>query len=61
MGRTRAELRRGPAERLDAWLVTGPAGHFWSAAVDLALILARLGWARARGRDPYGLRGGGEP
>jgi hypothetical protein len=33
-----------------AWLVTGPIGHFAAGAVDWLILLARLGWARARGR-----------
>jgi hypothetical protein len=43
-----------PGERLAAWLVTGPLGHLWSAAVDIVKAWARYGWARLRGRDPYG-------
>ena len=34
-------MRRGPPERLAAWLVTGPAGHLWSALADFVLILMR--------------------
>jgi hypothetical protein len=29
-------LDRGPAERLQAWVVTGPLGHLWSVLADLA-------------------------
>jgi hypothetical protein len=43
-------LRRSPTERLAAWLVTGPLGHLWSVLVDVAVLLARYGWARVRGR-----------
>jgi hypothetical protein len=41
-------LRRSPAERLAAWLVTGPLGHLWSTLADVVVLLAR--WARARVR-----------
>jgi hypothetical protein len=37
-------------DRLAAWLVTGPLGHFWSALADMALIWARWLAHRARGR-----------
>jgi hypothetical protein len=41
-------MRRGPGERLAAWIYTGPLGHFWSTAADLACFsLARV---RARRR-----------
>jgi hypothetical protein len=43
-------LRRDPAERTQAWLVTGPLGHLWSALADIAVVLARYGIARLRGR-----------
>jgi hypothetical protein len=45
-------LRRGPRERLQAWLVTGPIGHLWSAVIDLVVHSARWQLARARGRAP---------
>ena len=32
---------RGPAERLQAWLVTGPLGHLWSVLADLGVFVAR--------------------
>ena len=32
---------RAPAERLQAWLVTGPLGHLWSVVADLAVFVAR--------------------
>jgi hypothetical protein len=41
-----------PTDRLAAWLVTGPAGHFWSAAADIALLWVRYGWARVTRRVP---------
>jgi hypothetical protein len=43
-----------PRERLAAWAVTGPPGHFLSAAVDIVAAWVRYGWARARGKDPLG-------
>jgi hypothetical protein len=43
-------LRRSPAERLTAWVVTGPLGHLWSAAMDIAVLLARHGRSRLRSR-----------
>lgn len=54
MERFGTALRRGPGERVAAWLVTGPAGHTWSAVADLTVLWGRYGWARARGRDPFG-------
>ncbi len=33
--------RRSPAERLQAWLVTGPLGHLWSVLADLGVLFAR--------------------
>jgi hypothetical protein len=41
-------LRRSRAERLVAWLVTGPLGHLWSTLADVALLLARYARARVR-------------
>jgi hypothetical protein len=43
-----------PTDRLAAWLVTGPVGHFWSAAADITLLWVRYGWARATRRPPPG-------
>jgi hypothetical protein len=34
-------VRRKPAEKLHAWLVTGPLGHLWSALADMAVFWAR--------------------
>jgi hypothetical protein len=42
--------RRGPAERLAAWLVTGPLGHLYSAVADLTVYFARWIARRARRR-----------
>jgi hypothetical protein len=40
------------SERLAAAVVTGPAGHLAAGVTDWAVLLARYGWARARGRRP---------
>jgi hypothetical protein len=45
---------RGPRERFQAWLMTGPAGHLWSVVADLAAFAAGSLATRAReraGRD----------
>jgi hypothetical protein len=39
---------RGPAERLQAWIVTGPLGHLWSVVADVVVLWARYGLFRAR-------------
>jgi hypothetical protein len=43
-----APVRRPAAEKLMAWIVTGPIGHLWSALADMALIWARYLAHRAR-------------
>jgi hypothetical protein len=43
-------MRRGPAERLVAWLVTGPVGHLWSVVTDITILWIRYGIAKVRGR-----------
>jgi hypothetical protein len=45
-------LRRGPRERLQAWLVTGPLGHLWSATADVVELSVRWQLARLRGQAP---------
>ncbi|HYP48501.1 MAG TPA: hypothetical protein VEQ61_07680 [Thermoleophilaceae bacterium] len=50
MPATRSRIRRGAPERLVAWALTGPPGHLWSAAVDIALLWARFGWSWLRTR-----------
>jgi hypothetical protein len=45
-----APIRRDPVERAQAWLVTGPLGHLWSALADIAVALARYGYSRLRRR-----------
>jgi hypothetical protein len=45
-----APLRRNPAERLRAWLVTGPLGHLWSVLADITILLVRYGMSRLRRR-----------
>jgi hypothetical protein len=42
--------RRPAAEQLQAWIVTGPIGHLWSAMADITLLWARYLANRARGR-----------
>jgi hypothetical protein len=49
-GSLRRVRRRPAAEQLQAWIVTGPIGHLWSAMADIALIWARYLMNRARGR-----------
>jgi hypothetical protein len=43
-------LRRPAAEKLQAWIVTGPLGHLWSALADVTIICTRYVLNRARGR-----------
>jgi hypothetical protein len=47
-------LRRSGRERLQAWVVTGPPGHLWSAAVDIVVIWTRWLAHRARQRIEAG-------
>jgi len=42
-------VRRPLAEKLQAWVVTGPLGHLWSAMADIVLLWARYFTNRARG------------
>ncbi|MEK6230122.1 MAG: hypothetical protein AABM31_12465 [Actinomycetota bacterium] len=44
------QLRRGPSERMAAWLATGPLGHLYSAVADLAVFAAGSLFTRARRR-----------
>jgi hypothetical protein len=44
-------LRLRPDERVLAWVITGPIGHFLAGLIDATTLLIRLGWARARGRE----------
>jgi hypothetical protein len=44
-------LRRDPAERVQAWLVTGPLGHLWSVLADITVLLARYALSRIRRRS----------
>jgi hypothetical protein len=44
------QVRRGLGERLAAWLYTGPLGHFWSTAADLADFFLRSLRTRAQRR-----------
>ncbi|HKN95262.1 MAG TPA: hypothetical protein VJU60_13085 [Thermoleophilaceae bacterium] len=50
MDRSSPEIRRGPVERLWAWLYTGPLGHLYGVGADVSLLFARYGWWRLRGR-----------
>jgi hypothetical protein len=43
--------RLRPHERALAWLITGPVGHLVAGVIDLLAMIARLLWARARGRE----------
>jgi hypothetical protein len=43
-------MRRGSAERLHAWVITGPLGHLWSAVADVTVIWVRYGLYRLRRR-----------
>jgi hypothetical protein len=47
--------RRGPVERLAAWLATGPLGHLWSVVADVSAFALRSFATRLRRR----LRDGG--
>ena len=42
--------RRGPAERLQTWVVTGPPGHLYSVVADLTIFFVRSLYARAQRR-----------
>jgi hypothetical protein len=44
-------MRRTPARRLAAWLVTGPVGHLYGGVADVAAWVLRRQWARIRGRS----------
>ena len=39
------------AERIAAWIVTGPVGHLVAGALDWGQLLARVLVARARGKE----------
>ena len=41
-------LDRSAAERLHAWLVTGPPGHFWSPLADIVVLFTRAKLRRFR-------------
>jgi hypothetical protein len=43
-----ARMNRSAAERLHAWLVTGPPGHLWSALADVVVLGFRMRLARRR-------------
>jgi hypothetical protein len=37
-----------PRERLQAWIVTGPIGHLWSAVADIAVLWGRYAVGKLR-------------
>jgi len=41
---------RSRFDRLAAWYVTGPLGHFVAGALDVSALVLRMLWLRARGR-----------
>ena len=43
-----SRVRRRPRERLQAWVLTGPLGHLWSALADMTVIWVRYLAHRAR-------------
>ena len=43
-------LRRGPVERVRAWIVTGPLGHLYGTVADLVVFAAGSLLTRARRR-----------
>jgi hypothetical protein len=47
---TPASIARGRAERLAAWLYTGPLGHLYGVLADLTQLWARYGLHRLRRR-----------
>jgi hypothetical protein len=53
--------QRSPAEKLAAWLYTGPLGHLWSVMADVVVLWVRYGAFKARtlagaGRRPSARR-----
>ena len=48
MGPVSPTGRRNTAERLQAWMVTGPPGHLWSVAADVVVLWARYGLFKLR-------------
>ncbi|MFL5826012.1 MAG: hypothetical protein ACJ76V_05760 [Thermoleophilaceae bacterium] len=47
---TRAPTNRAPAQRLVAWLYTGPLGHLYGVLADLVQLWVRYGLHRLRAR-----------
>lgn len=41
-------MRRNPIERLAAWLLCGPVGHFAGGLTDVVELAARYWWSRLR-------------
>jgi hypothetical protein len=48
--------RRDPLERLAAWLVTGPAGHFYGGAADWLEFFVRWRLDQRRSARPKSAR-----
>jgi hypothetical protein len=43
-------IERGPRERLQAWLVTGPLGHLYGTLADVTLLWGSWALTRVRAR-----------
>ena len=48
MGQVAAIGHRSAAERLQAWVFTGPLGHLWSVMADVVVLWVRYGRFKAR-------------
>ena len=44
-------MRRRLAERIQAWVVTGPLGHLYSVVVDLGVFFVKSALTRAQNRS----------
>jgi hypothetical protein len=45
---TSPPISRPLAERVQAWLWTGPLGHLYGGLVDFVTLLSRILWGRVR-------------
>lgn len=52
--RPHSAASRAPAERVLAWLYTGPLGHLYGVVADVAVLWARYALSRLRERYPPG-------
>jgi hypothetical protein len=43
-------IHRGRAERVSAWVVTGPFGHLYGTVADIVLLWTRWALSRVRAR-----------